>query len=83
MKDVEDLKEIAGSRDTATSTQAGGDGAEVGMAVSAQMDELGIEYQAVGAKRLAERKGSSSGNSLVASRPGRVRSVSCPRSTRI
>ena len=56
VKDVEDFKDDRGvGGDTATSAQAGGDGAEVGMAVGAEMDELGIEYEAVVAQRLAER----------------------------
>ena len=55
-KDVEDLKDDPGvDGDMATSAQAGGDGAEVGMAVGVEMDELGSEYEAVGAPRLAER----------------------------
>lgn len=51
VKDVEDLKDDRGvGGGMATSAQAGGDGAEVGMAVGVEMDELGIEYEAVGAQ---------------------------------
>ena len=60
--------------------QARGDGSEVRVTVGVEADKLGGQDHAVPAQ--ASPMGASSGNSQVASLPGRVRSVSRPRSTR-
>jgi len=60
--------------------QARGDGSEVRVTVGVEADKLGGQDHAVPAQ--ASPMGAGSGNSQVASLPGRVRSVSRPRSTR-